>query len=328
MNIPGISPKSAPQPSQEDMLRALVARSAGSGSTGGSADFTALNSALDRLLELAVANKNSVTVRTAGNEALTRLFTGQKMYVDVRDNSVAPHLMLEGRWEDEITKVFLSIVGPGDTVLDLGANFGYFGIIAGSVLDHDKANLRLIEANPVFEPLITKSLAVNGLAGIGKVSNIAIGDKQGTATLQRLHDDWASATAQTLEEFDKRREVAYEVEDTIEVPMLTLDQYCEQESIDKVDVIKIDIEGFEERAYPGMKNIIAASPDLRMLLEFSINGYKNSQAFFEQLKNDFEFIYGIKEGDSALMPIDSYEDLKQQSHHNWLMLLLSKHQVA
>ena len=59
-------------------------------------------------LELVQQIRNSVTIKTGEFEALTRIFTGQKMYVDTRDISLAPHLMLDGVWEEPLTKLLLN----------------------------------------------------------------------------------------------------------------------------------------------------------------------------------------------------------------------------
>ncbi|HET6925213.1 MAG TPA: hypothetical protein VFH39_05275, partial [Candidatus Saccharimonadales bacterium] len=76
--------------------------------------------------------KNGMTVKTGEYEALTRLFTGQKMFVDTRDISLAPHLMFDGIWEEPLTKLILSALNENSVFLDVGANFGYFGLIAGT----------------------------------------------------------------------------------------------------------------------------------------------------------------------------------------------------
>jgi hypothetical protein len=69
--------------------------------------------------------------------ALTRTIYGHKMYVDTRDVSLAPHLLLDGYWEQWITNIFRELVKPGMTVVDVGANFGYYSVLAASLVRPD-----------------------------------------------------------------------------------------------------------------------------------------------------------------------------------------------
>ena len=68
----------------------------------------------------------SQTIYLGDHEALTRLHTGHRIYVDTRDIGIASHLMLEGRWEPWIEQVLIPAIKPGMRFLDVGANFGYY----------------------------------------------------------------------------------------------------------------------------------------------------------------------------------------------------------
>ena len=66
----------------------------------------------------------SQTIYLGDHEALTRLHTGHRIYVDTRDISIASHLMLEGRWEPWVENVLIPAIKPGMLFVDIGANFG------------------------------------------------------------------------------------------------------------------------------------------------------------------------------------------------------------
>lgn len=264
--------------------------------------------------------KNGMTVKTGEHEALTRIFTGQKMYVDTRDISVAPHLMMEGHWENGITRVFQDTVKEGDTVLDIGANFGYFGVVAGSQVGRS-GKVLLVEANKHLVPYIEKSLSVNGLDSFSDVYNVAIGDKEGKLKLNILEGYMGSSSVlessdEILEKFHTRIDKSEEVRAT------SVDILCRENGIKKVDVIKIDIEGYEDVAYGGMKNTVKNSPKLKIFLEFTGGSYTKPKDFFNRLSKDFKYISYIKE-DSGLVSVDSYERLEELSAGDWAMILLT-----
>lgn len=268
--------------------------------------------------------KNGMTVKTDEHEALTRIFTGQKMYVDTRDISVAPHLMMDGQWEMGISKIFQKHVNEGDVVLDIGANFGYFGVIAGAQTK-SSGKVILVEANKLLVPYIEKSLSVNGLNGFSKVEHVAIGDKEGTLKLNVLDGYMGSSTVlkssnATLKEFNTS------LDHTETVRSTSIDILCKENKISAVNVIKIDIEGYEDVAYDGMKNTIKNSPDLKMFLEFTGSAYKKPAEFYKKIARDFEYIYAIDE-DSNLTQVANYKQLDELAAGDWIMILLSKEQI-
>ncbi len=77
------------------------------------------------------------------------------------------------------------------------------------------------------------------------------------------------------------------------VDTISVDEYCANSGIKAVDLVKLDIEGYEEKAYAGMKKIIKSSPKLVMFLEFTKESYENPLKFFNQIKTDFSLIYTI-----------------------------------
>lgn len=278
---------------------------------------------MDETLYILHQIKNSQTVMTGSNEALTRIFTGQKMFVDTRDLSVAPHLMLDGTWEPGITRVFQDTIQENDIVLDIGANFGYFGIIAGSKVGDD-GKVFFIEANPDLCPYITKSATLNGMARNSTVSNIAISDERSTVTLNVLKDSWGSSSLMDVEDMSKSDGMTYSVDHTVKVKAETVDEYCKKNSIASADVIKLDIEGYEEQALRGMDMIIKESPNLKLFLEFAPSRYKSPKKLFRTLSNKFSYVYGISDHDGSINELRTYDDFIEHAHNDWLMLLLTK----
>lgn len=277
---------------------------------------------MDECLYFINVVKNSVTVKTGEFEALTLLFNGQKMYVDTRDVSVAPHLMIDGHWEPEISHVFRSLIQPGDTVLDVGANFGYFGLLAGSVLDKTKGRIHFIEANPTLLPYLRKTLAVNGLSTFATVSNVGIADVEGELEFNVLEDYWGSSSFSD----EMVRDASIASKRTVQTT--TLDQYCSQHGLRTIDVVKLDVEGYEERAYRGMTQVVATSPGLTLLVEFTPRAYDAPAAFLAQLRADFRHVYAVVKGDVFLEPVASLEDCRRHLAGGWVMLVASQTEVT
>ena len=254
--------------------------------------------------------KNGQCVATGENEVLTRIFTGQLMYVDRRDVSVAPHLMLSGIWEHEITQHFRSYVRSDTVVFDVGANFGFFGIVAGT--HNPEGQLHLFEANPVFDPLIRKSLVVNGLDSRSTVTSAAITQRSGEAlTLNLVKDLWGGSSLHP-----RHSNAFIHAGGTVETTGLSLDDYCEHQGIRRVDLIKLDIEGFEKQAFDGMKRLLEANPQVVVFMEWTLGAY--TPGFFGSLQDRFRV--------SALVG-NAKVEVKDEGHlgelgKGWIMLVL------
>lgn len=259
---------------------------------------------------------------------LTRLYNGQDIYVDGRDTSVAPALLLDGHWEPETTEVFTRLLRPSDCVIDVGANFGYFGLVAGGVVNPIAGGaVHMIEANQDLVALMERSIAVNGLNDRVSVDHFAVSDEPGQLELAVPRHLWGSSN---LGGFDTDLEQAIgrtlesglPIDRRLSVPAIDLDRYTEERGIDRVTLIKIDIEGHEERAYRGMTDVIRRNRGrLRLLLEFSSGQYEDPAGFLDQMREDFGSVAAIHPRTGQLIPISGHADVMALSRSGFAMLL-------
>jgi len=263
-----------------------------------------------------------MAIKINENETLAQLYNGKKIYVDARDISLAPHIMIEGLWEAHVTRVIEQLLQEDDIFFDIGANFAYYCCVAAPRLKNQlgRFNIHAFEANPDLIPLVTKTFDINGLRDSAVINNIAVSDKIGELTLHRDENLWGSASL--------RKEVARaKKETTYKVKTTSIDQYCNEHNIDRVDVIKLDIEGYEDRAYAGMKQTIQKNPQLRIVMEFTFDIYTNEQAFFEQLKKDFSYMYFI-DARGEYEFINEYKTLRNKTHNELAMVVLSNKELS
>lgn len=148
------------------------------------------------------------------------------------------------------------IIKPGDTIIDIGANIGFYSkILATCAGKYGKVHS--------FEPdLINfKHLKKNtrGLVNI-VLNNKAVSDKSGTINIYKSKDLNVDHRTYPVGE--------YESIDVIEA--ISIDEYVNNSW--KINLIKMDIQGFEVSALKGMEKTIKANPELKMLLEFWPHG--------------------------------------------------------
>lgn len=197
------------------------------------------------------------------HRALTYLRTGQKIFVDTRSVDIGTHLMLGGLWEPNYATAFCNLLKPGDTVLDIGANHGFYSIIAAPRIAPN-GRVYAFEPSKSFYDLIKASVSINGLGSVISVENLALGDAEGDVVLQFDRHWSGGANIGGGRPGDAAAVRGLESET---VKCVALDHYL-GDKLAKVDVIKMDIEGAEGIALKGMSAIIDRSKELKMMLEF------------------------------------------------------------
>ncbi len=275
--------------------------------------------------EIRNGNVSSRTIVTSPDEAITKLFSGVIIYLDPKDVSVSPHIMLSGIWEEWVTKAWLNVLESSDTVFDVGANFGYFGLIAAQRLAGEGRAI-MFEPNLDLVEYINKSLSVNWFHENVKTENLAISDKSGTQKLTILEDYVGLSSLQSEQKLNtylsKKMDVRTKRIDTVST--ISIDDYCLQNKISVVDLMKLDIEGYEETAYNGMSKTIARSKNLTLFIEFTKDAYEDPKAFYSKMTKDFKNVYGINDSGR----LEKYKDQRYEkiieNSGDWVMLVFSK----
>lgn len=284
----------------------------------------ALRNSVSDINSLFDAQRDNYSIPINSTTVMTKLFTGQKIFVDTNDISEAPNLIFDGYWERDITTAFMKIINEGDVVFDLGSTFGYFGLIASSIsFKKPGAQTHYFDPNPAYARPLKHSLMINGVVEGSFINTVALAEKKGRLKSIMFKDDWNSNTLLDIKSFQNNRTL-FDDYDVTSVDVITLDDYCKKNDVKEIDVMKMDIEGFEEKALEGAKNIIGSSTRLKLLLEFTPGSYKSPDKFFSSLRSTFGHVYVI---DSAgnYNSVSSYEAVMQNLRDNrWCMLIASK----
>jgi FkbM family methyltransferase len=177
----------------------------------------------------------------ADDGEIVREIQGLRLHLNPADRGLSMELAVEGVHEPLLTHLWRNLVESGMTVVDVGANLGYFALIAAQRVG-PRGKVIAFEPAPASRGLLQRNVLENRVENV-QISDLAIGDRSGGGRLQLFgHANWNSLVA---------REGAL---DAVEVRVETLDRALEREG--RVDVVRMDVEGYETRVLLGMTDLL------------------------------------------------------------------------
>jgi FkbM family methyltransferase len=154
-------------------------------------------------------------------------------------------LLRQGTYEPAMTLTVKRYLRPGGTFVDVGANEGYFGVIAAKAVG-PAGRVLLVEPQTRLRPVLAENLRLNGIANV-TVEESAISDTAGTDTLHLAPDLNTGASGLS-------RGTRYRVP-TQQVRTTTLTELFAKHGVDRADLVKLDIEGYEHEAVFGSADL-------------------------------------------------------------------------
>ncbi|MCU7805946.1 MAG: FkbM family methyltransferase [Candidatus Thiodiazotropha sp. (ex Lucinoma borealis)] len=212
-------------------------------------------------------------------------------------------------------ELFVKSLKDAKTCVDIGANQGQYASI---LLKHTNANILSFEPNPlVFEVLSKLSEKhPDRLTAVNK----GVADKPGTLTLHHGVDvsihGGDTGFASFSEEIKQIPRVRRANSHSTPVDVIRLDDY---ELPDEIDLIKIDVEGFEYEVLKGMKNIIKQKRVKYIQLEYNSHQFYRGHnlADLTKLMPEYENSYRLSR--YKLIPCDATAPESQfYSLSNWI----------
>lgn len=180
---------------------------------------------------------------------------GQRLSGNTRD-VVQQCIYFFGVWEPAVTHWIGNRLRAGEAFIDIGANIGYFTLLASRAVG-DSGKVVSIEASPSIFGSLKSHLELNHARNVRAV-NLAVADKPGTLALYHGTDynsgETTTVTSQGLGYYG-------------EVDSLPLDAILTADELRLARLIKIDIEGGE---WAVVKGIVPSLPQMSPLLEWVI----------------------------------------------------------
>lgn len=187
------------------------------------------------------------------------------MWVATWDKGIAQPLIMNGVYEPTVTALLESILKPGMQFVDIGANIGYYTLIAAQRVNKVIA----FEPDTLNFNLLWKNVEQNGYKNV-EMFQKALGKGNGQVSVFR---DSENSGATSLSEKNIQHHADY-----FRVEMVSLDECLDG----PVDVMKIDAQGYEGQIIEGaIKTIRRCKPII--IMEYWPYGLRNCGTDPEEL---------------------------------------------
>ena len=175
-------------------------------------------------------------------------------------------------------------IRPGMTIVDIGANIGYYTLLF-SKLTGEMGRVYALEPEPQNFALLQQNLSRNARTNVVAL-NRAASDRAGESFLYLSTENFGDH--QAYGSGNGRRKIP--------ITMTPLDECVKG----PLDLVKMDVQGFEAFAFEGMASLIAASPRLTIFTEFWPEGLRRAGS------DAAEFLRRLHAFDSEIFFINEY----------------------
>ena len=195
-----------------------------------------------------IANKinfRSVKILNSANNKYTVQLQSGIIYVLHPGEHVDDQIIQYGCFEPFSTNIVKTLIHPGMTIIDVGANFGYYSCLFSKLVG-STGHVFCFEPTNYFRQRLVNNIYLNNYQNI-TVSEYALSD---------CH--W-------VPDFDSSQDMNITNEN---ISTITLDEFLSDKNIQKIDFIKVDIDGHELKFIKGaMYTISKYKP--KILMEIS-----------------------------------------------------------
>jgi FkbM family methyltransferase len=179
--------------------------------------------------------------RLTGGELVVDYGWGKLPYTGDGDVQEVLYHLNQARWHEKDENIFRSLLAPGQTAIDVGANSGFVTVILASIVGPGGRVLSF-EPSPRVYAKLRRTVDVNELAQVTTV-NMGCGATSSVAQLRQVNSSTGNGS------------IVAAGTDPIEIRIETLDSFAEVWEA-PVALVKIDTEGYEPEVLRGATRLI------------------------------------------------------------------------
>lgn len=212
-------------------------------------------------------------------------------------------------YEGETTRLFYRLARESRCTIDVGAYIGIFSLLAA--LANSEGQVIAFEPLDTLQSRLSANCVANNVQDRVTIVPSAVSDVDGVATFFHMTDNDTPSSSSLSYEFMSH----LEDRDALSwrrVPTVRLDTFCNAHAIERVDLVKIDVETTEASVIQGMLDILHRDqPDI--VCELLTNS--TAPAKIEPILSSLAYGYFLLTADG---PIQREEIAPSATWRNWL----------
>ena len=168
-----------------------------------------------------------------------------------------PYLL--GEYEEAVGRAFGMLIKPGDVVVDAGASFGWYSTLFARWVG-SAGSVHAFEPVPKLAELAQDTLRLNGVEAMTSLNVEGLGSESGEFIVYTFAGlPLGHASASDLGRSDAQAH---------QCRLTTLDTYVRKAGLDRLDFLKVDVEGGERDVFLGGRQVLARH---KPLIGFEVN---------------------------------------------------------
>jgi FkbM family methyltransferase len=253
------------------------------------------------------------------SDEVTTEFRGIQLTVPTKDITIVPGLV-GGFYEKIELDVFERLAAASKTIIDVGANVGLYSCIAACRVP---AFGKVVAFEPVPENLgyLRRNLADNECAARVVVEEKAVGESSGKIDIYLEEGSIGTHSAAVKN--------APNSATSISAPLVSLDGYARVELRDPVDLLKVDVEGYEGAVLRGAREMLRKDKPT-LLIEFVPDHLANCNFSVDEFVNTifdiYDSVFMVNEPRATLNPCEKLDLLNtsRRGYKNVNLIAISK----
>lgn len=199
-----------------------------------------------------------------------------RMKIIPNDKGISSELMIYGNHEPLTTQIISKELNNGMNCLDIGSNIGYYALLESKKIGQS-GNVWAIEPSPENFSTLIENIKLQDNKNV-KAFNFAIGDQNGEIEfIISKKSNWSK-----IKEENDPIELGDKI---IKVPLKTLDSFSEENNFEKIDLLRMDVEGYENKIIlGGLKFLKKFKPIIMIEIHKMIMGKNETKKILEKLK--------------------------------------------
>ena len=226
-------------------------------------------------------------------ESHVRVDTGAARPLDFRfgcPRQVMPALVVFRAFTEPEFDLLRRVLQPGSTFFDVGGGIGTYAVTAATLVD---GPVHVFEPTSESAAMIRRNALVNRVGDKIEVNQVALSDAVGYSTIVSGHNTFTNNVGTVTE--------APAYDDDATVTVTTLDAFCAARGIEHVDMLKVDVAGYEPMVVAGAERMLSEGRVDLVTLELSL---RFLDTYRQLLRHGYRFFYCE---DGNLLPVSNLD---------------------